>query len=161
MIEADRRMPKYWEDFNINESYTSDKYVISEEDVYRFASLSGDFNPLHVDETYANSTIYGQRIAHNVFVQSKVMGIHHSLGFFRGSSLGVIGLEWKFHEPILIGDEIEFKVIVEELRETTDESSGIIEQTILVHNQHERPVAEGHLTYLVRRRMRGWNEHAI
>jgi 3-hydroxybutyryl-CoA dehydratase len=149
-------MIKYWEDFQLSDSYSSDKYIITEEDVYRFASLSEDFNPLHVDETYASGTVYGQRIVHSVFIQSRVMGIHHSLGFFRGSSLGVIGLEWKFHEPVLIGDEIEFDVIVHELKETADEQCGIIEHAIHVRNQHERPVAEGRLTYLVRRRMREW-----
>ena len=40
---------------------------ITEADVLRFAELSGDLNPLHVDPAYARDTNYKQRIVHGAF----------------------------------------------------------------------------------------------
>lgn len=52
---------------------------VTEEDVLAFARLSGDHNPLHVDEAYARGTNYGRRIAHGAFqvgLASAVLGVH-------------------------------------------------------------------------------------
>ncbi len=40
--------------------------AITEEDIRKFAEVSGDPNPLHLDEGYAKRTIFGQRIAHGI-----------------------------------------------------------------------------------------------
>lgn len=52
---------------------------ISAEDVRRFAEVSGDFNPLHLSETYASETNYGRPIVHGAFqvgLASAMIGMH-------------------------------------------------------------------------------------
>ena len=44
--------------------------TITETDIYLFAGISGDFNPMHVNETYAQQTPFKTRIAHGPLSQS-------------------------------------------------------------------------------------------
>ena len=42
--------------------------TISESDVYLYAGITGDFNPLHIDETYAAGTFFKTRIVHGMLL---------------------------------------------------------------------------------------------
>ena len=44
--------------------------TITEDDIVRFAEVSGDYNPVHLDEKYAKKTLFGGRIAHGVLAIS-------------------------------------------------------------------------------------------
>jgi acyl dehydratase len=145
-------MPKYWEDFLIGESYYSEKRTVTEEDIYQFASLSEDFNPLHVDEEYAKHTPYGQRIAHGMLILSKVTGLHYGLGLFKGTSLGLLEVNWKFLKPVYIGDVIQFEANVEFKRETSKLDRGILYRLVVVRNQFGDVVQEGQFVNLIRRK---------
>lgn len=50
-------------------------YVVTDDDLTRFADISGDWNPLHFDDLYASKTMFGQRIAHGMISLSKFSGI--------------------------------------------------------------------------------------
>jgi len=78
--------------------------TISEYDIYTFAGLTGDFNPVHVNAEFAKSTMFKERIAHGML----------SVGFISavlGTSLpGVntiyLGQELSFKAPVKIGDTV-------------------------------------------------------
>ena len=78
--------------------------TISESDVYLFAGLSGDFNPMHVNEDYAKNTPFKTRIAHGPLTQSLIAPV---LGT-KLPGLGTIALEirTRFRAPTYIGDTI-------------------------------------------------------
>ena len=57
------QLGKSYEELEIGEKSSISK-TISETDVYLFAGISGDFNPLHVNEQYAKTTPFGARVAH-------------------------------------------------------------------------------------------------
>jgi 3-hydroxybutyryl-CoA dehydratase len=53
------------------------KRVVSIEDVTNFAKISGDFNPIHMDEEFASKSIFKRRVAHGLLIASfisKVLG---------------------------------------------------------------------------------------
>jgi 3-hydroxybutyryl-CoA dehydratase len=87
--------------------------LITEELIREFARIIGDFNPIHLDEDYAQKTRFKGRIAHGAL----------SIGFFSnllGNSLpgpGTIYLshEIKFLAPVRIGDTLTVRVEVVEL----------------------------------------------
>ena len=53
---------KYYEDLEIGHAHET-VHLIKEEDITKFADVSGDYNPLHMDEEYASKTPFGKRIA--------------------------------------------------------------------------------------------------
>lgn len=75
-------------------------YSISDADVQKFAEISGDFNPAHFNEEYAQGTIFKTRIAHGMISVAKFSGIF-------GMDLPGLGAIWgaqsvKFLAPVLL-----------------------------------------------------------
>ena len=59
---SQRPLGRYFEEFQVGETLVSGRRTITEADVTAFAGLSGDFNPLHIDEVFAQSTPFKGRI---------------------------------------------------------------------------------------------------
>lgn len=83
------------------------------EDVRQFAGLTGDDNPLHVDEEYAGRARFGRCIVHGILVSgllSKLLGTQ-----LPGE--GSIYLEQKlsFRKPVYVGDTVTARVRITEL----------------------------------------------
>ena len=85
--------------------------TITEVDMAMFAAMTGDFNPLHMDEVYAQKTPYGRRLAHGGIVGSLVAPL---MGM-RVPGLGTIALEfhYKYLAPVYPGDTITCTGIVQ------------------------------------------------
>jgi uncharacterized OB-fold protein/acyl dehydratase len=100
-----------YEELEVGMSATFTK-TISETDVYIFAGISGDFNPMHVNEAFAKKTPFGTRIAHGALPQSLLAPI---LGM-KLPGLGTVALEVtaRFRAPTYFGDTITAKATVAE-----------------------------------------------
>ena len=84
-------------------------WTVTEDDVAKFADVTGDCNPLHMDAEYAAQTTFGRRIAHGAFVGGLISRvIAESLP---GPGSVYMSQFCKFLRPVYIGDEI--KVVVE------------------------------------------------
>lgn len=82
-------------------SYTK---VVTREMVKSFADISGDTNPIHLDEEYAKGTIFKENIAHGILVTgliSKVLGCD-----LPGYGAIYMSQQVSFKRPVKIGDEI-------------------------------------------------------
>ena len=78
--------------------------TVSEEDVIDFARISGDHNPLHMDEEYAKTTQFKGRIAHGALSASYISAI---LGNdLPGPGAVFMELNLKFVRPVRIGDTV-------------------------------------------------------
>src|SRR5437588_12119061 len=78
--------------------------TITDEDIVRFAEVSGDHNPVHLDEEYAASTAFGGRIAHGMLSAAFVSAV---LGNdLPGPGTIYLGQTLKFLAPVRIGDTI-------------------------------------------------------
>lgn len=94
---------KSYDEIQIGETASFSK-TITETDIYLYAGISGDFNPLHVDEEYARRTPFGTRIAHGGLASSLLAPV---LGM-KLPGLGTIALEvnQKYRKPTYPGDTI-------------------------------------------------------
>lgn len=78
--------------------------TITAADIETFARLTGDFNPLHLDEAYAARTRFGERVAHGMLTAgliSAVIGMH-----LPGPGGVYVSQTLKFARPVRIGDAI-------------------------------------------------------
>jgi 3-hydroxybutyryl-CoA dehydratase len=78
--------------------------LVTEELLEQFARLSGDYNPLHTDESYAATTAMGTRVAHGLLVASffsRLVGMH-----LPGRHALYISQTARFHAPCRIGTQI-------------------------------------------------------
>jgi 3-hydroxybutyryl-CoA dehydratase len=78
--------------------------TVSEQDVIDFARVSGDHNPLHMDEEYAKTTLFGGRIAHGALSASYISAV---LGNdLPGPGAVFLELNLKFVRPVRIGNTV-------------------------------------------------------
>ena len=145
--------PLYFEDFEIGTEYVTRSRTITEADVVAFAGLSGDFNPLHVDEEFGKKTIFGTRIAHGLLGLSVASGLINQMGIGEGTVIAFLGLTWNFKAVIRFGDTITVHQRVAEKRETSQNDRGILRMAITVLNQNVEVVQDGEHVLMVKRRI--------
>lgn len=89
--------------------------------VRQLAEISGDKNPVHLDDAYAAGTVFGKRIAHGLFCLGMISNVIGNQLPGRGSIL--VSQEIKYRKPVYINDCIQAKV---EVREILVEKSRLI-----------------------------------
>ena len=141
----------FFEEFKIGDKFFSEQQSIADLDIAKFAELSGDYNPIHVDEEFARTTLYGERIAHGLLGLSVVSGLAAKLGFAEKTTVAFRGLEWKFRKPILIGDNVSAVFEVIEKRSVPIEGAGLIIFQVLVSNQEESIVQKGKWSLIIKK----------
>jgi acyl dehydratase len=143
----------YWEEWEIDQEFVSPARTVTEADVVHFAGISGDFNPLHVNEEFCKNTIFGTRIAHGPLIYSIAAGLLFQLHLYDDTLIAFLGFDsLKFTKPVKIGDTINARIKVIEKRETSKPDRGIMKRTLEVVNQHGDVVQEGVQAFLLKRK---------
>lgn len=89
--------------------------VVGAADIEAFAEVSGDNNPVHLDEAYARTTTFGERIAHGMLSAAYISAI---LGTkLPGPGAIYLSQSLRFRRPVKIGDLVVAKVTVKTLDE--------------------------------------------
>lgn len=92
-----------YDEIQIDQTATYSK-TVTEQDITLFAMVSGDVNPVHMDEGYAQNTPFGGRIAHGMFTGALVSA---ALAMkLPGPGTVYLNQSIKFKAPVMIGDEI-------------------------------------------------------
>lgn len=91
----------------------SDEHVVTAEDVAAFAAVSGDHNPVHLDEAYAKTTRFKGRIAHGMLVASFISTVLAAK--LPGPGTIYLGQTLSFKAPVRLGDRVETRVTVSEV----------------------------------------------
>jgi 3-hydroxybutyryl-CoA dehydratase len=114
--------------------------TISESDVYLFAGVTGDLNPAHINEPYAQNTFFKARIAHGMLLAgfiSSVIGMQ-----LPGPGSIYIRQELNFLAPVRIGDTVTARV---EVTQSVSEKNRITLRTTCT-NQEGKLVVDGEAT---------------
>lgn len=151
---AELRSPSglYFEDYHVGDSITSQGRTITEADVVNFASLSGDWNPLHVDAEAAKQTPFGERIAHGMLVLSMATGLAERLGFMKDTVIAFMELTWQFRAAVKIGDTVRVQATVSELKPMPRLGGGYVTFKVQVLKQDNTVAQRGTWTVLVKNR---------
>ena len=140
----------YFEEFQVGQKIVSAARTVTEADIVNFAGLSGDFNAIHVDTPYAAATPFGQRVAHGLLGLSIASGLAVQTGVMEGTILAFreIG-EWRFSNPIFIGDTIHVQMEVQETRAIPRLRGGSVVILLDVLNQDGKSTMKGKWTVLI------------
>lgn len=113
--------------------------TISESDIYIYAGITGDMNPIHISKVAAEKTMFKDRIAHGLLVGGLISTV---IGMYLPGP-GAIYLEqnFKFKHPVMIGDTINAIV---EIIEILNEEKGILKLLTTVENQNGEIVIDGY-----------------
>jgi len=111
--------------------------TVSESDIYLYAGVTGDFNPAHLNEAYAEKTHFKTRIAQGMLTAGFISGL---LGVsLPGPGTIYIRQELDFLAPVRIGDTIQARV---EVIEIMNEKNRVRLQTTCT-NQNGAKVLDG------------------
>ena len=119
--------------------------TIADEDVRAFAELTGDHNPVHLDEEYAASTRFGRRIAHGMLGASLISAV--LANELPGRGTVYLSQTLRFTAPVFLGDTVTARVVVKQVRE---DKPIVTLETVCTNERGER-VVEGEAVVLASR----------
>jgi 3-hydroxybutyryl-CoA dehydratase len=123
--------------------------TISESHAIQFAGMTGDFNPLHMDERWCKeNSIFRTRVMHGTYTLSLVMG---PLGMmFAGTALANVGMSFKLPAPVKFGDTLYSKLSVLEKHDKPKYGGGLVKFNLVGSNQDGEVVFDGEVNLLLR-----------
>ena len=104
--------------------------TISESDVYMYAGISGDFNPIHINKVKAQESIFGKQIVHGMLGASLISAVIAMQ--LPGNGTIYMEQDCKFVAPMYIGDTLTASV---EVSEIIKKEKGIIKLISKEENQ--------------------------
>jgi acyl dehydratase len=111
-------------------------HTVTEAEVNAFGRLSGDLNPLHMDDAFAECSPFGRRVVHGLLTAALVSAAHTEL---TGPGFAYVGQELRFLGPVYIGDTVTINVCVVEKKP----AKRILVMDTTVRNQQGRVVLSG------------------
>src|ERR1044071_3782739 len=117
--------------------------TIEQADIDAFAAVTGDHNPVHVNEEFAKTTRFGRRIAHGMLTASLISSVLANK--LPGEGSVYLGQTLKFVAPVFPGDTITARITIKEIRE----DKPIVKLETICINQRGDIVIRGEATVLV------------
>jgi 3-hydroxybutyryl-CoA dehydratase len=98
----------------VGDKFTTER-LVTDELIRQFAEVSGDYNPIHLDEEYAKQTRFGKRIAHGMLSGAFISAV---LGNeLKNMKVVYLSQTLKFTAPVYIGDTVTTTATVTNIRE--------------------------------------------
>lgn len=140
----------YFEEFEVGQKVTSVGRTIAESDIFDFAGLSGDFNQIHTDADFSKDAPFGQRVAHGLLGLAIASGLIMRTGILEGTVIAFREINnWKFINPIFIGDTIHVETEVIETKAMPRIGGGSVVIKLDVKKQSGETTMRGTWTALV------------
>ena len=147
---------KHFEELNIGDQLITEKRLITEEDINKFADLSGDQFYAHKTFTNFDGTMFERQVAHGYFIMSAAAGL-----FVDGSDLGPVLLnygidELRFTKPVYAGAEIYIRFTCKEklpqdIKEEIDIPKGIVKWLVEMIDETEELVGVATILTMVKK----------
>jgi len=117
--------------------------TITDEDIRAFAALTGDHNPIHLDDEYAATTRFGRRIAHGMLSAALISAVLANELPGRGSVY--LSQSLRFVAPVYPGDTVTARVTITKLRA----DKPIVTLETVCTNQRDEQLLKGEAVVLV------------
>jgi acyl dehydratase len=151
MRGAGQMFVRYFEDFQVGESFLTPARTITESDVINFVNLSGNHNEIHTNREYCKSLGMTDLVPPFLLVVSIVAGLIQRTGLFEGSPRAFKHLDWRAVSVPRIGDTIHATIEVAAL-EPVDNGVGLLRRSVDVLNQDDTLIHTGFHELLLAKR---------
>ncbi|MDO9525168.1 MAG: MaoC/PaaZ C-terminal domain-containing protein [Gemmobacter sp.] len=144
---------RYFEDFPLGVRLTTRRRTVEMSDIMAFASLTGDFYPLHIDAVGAGETRFGSRIAHGPLTFALAVGLVGLSNWYGDAIVAlkeITGL--RATAPVLPGDTIHVEAEVEEVDGSRSAKFGTISVRYNIVNQRGEQVMSFLQTMLAKKK---------
>jgi len=151
-VASERRQGYTYADLQVGMSFRSPGRTITDADLVAFAGLTGDYSELHTSDIYAKSSEFGRRVAHGMLGLAYAHGLMWArTGELRETAIAFLGIDdWRFLQPIFIGDTIFVNYRIAELRVSKSRpTQAIATFDVEVVDQDNRVVQRGRKALLV------------
>ena len=129
-------------DLKIGDKFSTSREV-TDEMIRKFAEVSGDYNPIHLDEEFAKTTRFGQRIAHGMLSGAFISAV---LGNeFKERKIVYLSQTMKFTAPVFLGDTVTATATVSNIRE----DRGIVTLETVCTNQNGETLVKGEAAVMI------------
>ena len=146
-----KRSFRYLSEFTQGEKFTTQGRTVTETDVILFAGISGDQNPIHTDQTYAEKLPFKTRIAHGLLGAGMATGLWGRMGLVDGSAIAALDTYWKFTGAIPIGDTIHCEILVKEAKQSSSKPDrGILNLEYTILNQDGKVCQTGYMNTMLK-----------
>ena len=151
-MSDDKRVGYTYGDLHVGMSFRSPGRTITDADLVAFAGLTGDYSELHTSDVYAKSSEFGRRVAHGMLGLAYAHGLMWArTGELRETAIAFLGIDdWRFLQPIFIGDTIFVNYRIAELRDSKSrptQAIAIFDVEVVTHD--DRVVQRGRKALLV------------
>ena len=119
--------------------------TVTEADITMFAGISGDTNPVHLDESFAEKTQFAGRIAHGMLSASFISTVFGTR--LPGPGCIYLRQELRFKAPVKSGETVEARVTVKDIQA---EKKRVVFDTVC--SVADKVVLEGEATLMVHAR---------
>src|SRR5215210_8194264 len=120
-------------DLKTGDTFSTTKQI-TDSVVRAFAELSGDYNPIHLDEEFAKMTLFKKRIAHGMISGALISAV---LGYeFKERRVVYLSQTLKFTAPVFLDDTITATATVTNIRE----DKPIVTLETICRNQNDETV---------------------
>lgn len=124
-------------------------FAVSDEIVRGFAELTGDRNPVHLDDEFAQSTRFGRRIAHGMIAASQISAAIGNT--VPGPGTIYLSQSLQFLAPVFVGDMVTTRVTVISIKE----GKPIATLETVCENQRGEVVLQGEAVVLFPQEIKG------
>jgi 3-hydroxybutyryl-CoA dehydratase len=126
----------------IGDKFSKDR-LVTDELIRKFAEVSGDHNPIHLDDDFAKTTRFGKRIAHGMLSGAFISAV---LGYeFEERKIVYLSQTLKFTAPVFIGDTVTATATVRKIRE----DKGIVTIETICTNQNGDMLVTGEALVMI------------
>ncbi|MGO9773836.1 MAG: MaoC/PaaZ C-terminal domain-containing protein [Roseiarcus sp.] len=142
-----------WEDFPVGREIITHAVTVTETHVVQFATLTGDWYPLHMDAEFAAATPFGRRIAHGPLVFTLAVGLMYQRQCFGHAIIAWLGAEkMRATAPTFFGDTLHVVATVLSSRASERAGRGVVVLQYVVKKQNGGTVMSFEFALLMRAR---------
>ena len=134
----------YFHELAVGAEFVGPGRTLTEADLSIACMVSGDWHPIHADETYAKGRGLRGRLFQGSFGIFIATGLATILPKFDDEVIGATGIrEWNYRTPLFVGDTVHVKCVILNKRMTSDGKRAVLERTLFLINDRSEVVQEG------------------